>query len=172
MFNFEVYTEGTVLTATSYITVDELDLIINKDYLVNSISLLAETTENKENILVNATRILDNLFEYEGHKQYYLQNLQFPRSFEDETELYIINDNVKIATAYIACELKNGTISTIINTSTKAQVQSEKADVLEKSYFENKIKERNIFVNHPYLKTLLSGYIEGSGVSSIGIYRG
>lgn len=154
MYNFEVYSDLTYTTATSYISVQELKDISSGDIFVNFKDVDTVPDADIENSLVNATKILDGLFTYNGEKQLIDQKLKFPRDFD--VPPLTISDNIKIATAYVAASISNGTIDTILISDPGVQVKKEKADVLEMEYFEGGSK--SVFSDNPYLKQLLEEY--------------
>jgi hypothetical protein len=162
MFDFIPLTDLTTETATSYLTVEEMQLIADNNYFVNFPNCSIDP--DIEKILINATDILNMLFSYSGDKLVATQSLEFPRSYQTT-----VPNNILKATAYIAAQIKLGTVDTVMKTNYQAQVALVKADVLEKSYFENKQVIFEVFNTHPYLKQTLSSYI---GSMSIKVSRG
>lgn len=160
MYLFEVYSSTTYKTATSYITKAEITEINDNEIFVNYIDLATELDADLEKNLMQASSFIDILFTYSGDKLDVEQNLEFPRDFESE---YVINNNVKKATAYVAAQLKSGNQNTLFVVNDSEGVKKQKADVLEIEYFGSISKSSIVFKNHPYLEKLLKPYI-GSGL--------
>lgn len=156
MFEFIPYSQENYKTATSYITYVEAGQIKENTLLFSCPNFENMTQAEVEKYLMNATYILDNLIVYNGYKQLEDQALVFPRNFEAE---YTISLDIKLATAYIASLLKQNKISSILSVNNTQEIQSEKVDVLEVSYFESKKSDTTKLLNSdPILRTLLSKY--------------
>lgn len=156
MYTFIPYTEADYITATSYITVDELKSIVSGNIFIDYTDVETDPVEDIENILINATSLIDMLFTYAGERQLLDQRLEFPRDFEED---FIINEEIKLATAYISGEIKAGNASSFVESSDGKYIRREKADVLEIEYAEFGSVKDAVLVNNPYLEKLLSGYI-------------
>lgn len=156
MFEFIPYTKETYKTATSYITYEEAGLIKENTLLFSCPNFEHMTQAEVEKYLMNATYILDNLMEFDGYRQFEDQALSFPRNFEEE---YILSNDIKLATAYVASLLKQNKISGILSVNNSQEIQSEKVDVLEVSYYESKKSETTkLLDSDPILRTFLSKY--------------
>ena len=156
MFEFIPYSQANYKTATSYITYEEAGLIKENTLLFSCPNFEKMTQAEVEKYLMNATYILDNLINFCGYKQLEDQSLQFPRNYEEE---YTISKDIKLATAYIASLLKQNKISNILSVNNTQEIQSEKVDVLEVSYYESKKSDTTKLLNSdPVLRTLLSKY--------------
>lgn len=162
MFSFVPYSIDKIYS-NSYITVEELKEINDKDVVVNYNDISQFTDEQLENQLINASKILDTLFSYADKKLNENQNLEFPRHFEKE-----LSNDIKIATAYISSFIANDKLDNILIKKDIQQVKSEKADVLQKDYYEN-TKINQVLAKNPYLENLLKKYLGGSFI--INTYR-
>jgi len=160
MYNFIEYSEQNLKTATSYISTDLLKSINTNNVMINYTDISTFTDTELQLHLINATQILDNLMSFKGSKQNVEQRLEFPRDFEED---FIIADDIKLATAYISAKIGNGQLSDIIVEESGIQVKKEKADVLEKEYFEAISSKTAVFATNPYLENLLYDFISGNG---------
>jgi len=168
MYDFIVYGEDTIESATSYISVESLKEIISKDYNINCENLDTTLDSDLEVMLINSTNILDNLFLYSLSKKDETQTLEFPLLNEID-----ISREIKTATAYICSKIIDNKLSDILISSSSAQTKKEKVDVIEKEYFETNNQKDNIFVLNPYLEILLKKYVaNGSGFASVSLNRG
>jgi len=168
MYDFIEYNKTNLLTATSYISVATLKAINTNNIMINFTDITAFTDAQLENQLINATQILDNLMSWNGFKQDSTQRLEFPRDYEVD---YVLSDDIQLATAYICANIANGTINTILVVDSGIQVKKEKADVLEKEYFQATSSTNAAFANNPYLENLLYNYI-GGGSMFINVNKG
>lgn len=113
--------------ADSYISVDELTQIIDNEIPLSQI----DESVDKEKLIVTASRLIDNMFKFKGEKLNDLQKLEFPRNFEE----YVINENIKIFTAYVCTQLIED--ANVFFEGSTIQTKSEKVDELEISYYES-----------------------------------
>lgn len=98
--------DGTGLTnATSYTSVAEADAYFAIDEL-NSATWAAFTTGKKENLLQQATRHLDLVFDYEGNKAFTSASLRWPRTQVVDLEGNAVSSSsVPLAIKYATCEM-------------------------------------------------------------------
>jgi len=161
MFNFIVYSDTTYETASSYISVDELKTIVIGSIFVSYPSIDTADTAAIENTLINATQVLDSMFNYVGYKQDVNQRLEFPRNFE--VPVLTISDDIKLAVAYIAGVIDQGKIDSIVSPVSGSIVKREKADVLETEYFEGSQSKATPFLQNPFLENTLKDYLTATG---------
>lgn len=162
MFDYILYTPETYLTATSYLSPSEYVIYAQKNVFIEHTDVELEDTLYLEDLLVNATFILENLITYNGSKLDYNQNLQFPRNYEIER---LINKKIKMATAYIASKIKAGLANSFFVSNEDSYVKKQKIDVLEVEYAKSQSKSDILFNTHPLLRELLSDYMGGSCIN-------
>lgn len=162
MFDYLVYSDTTYQTATSYISTDEYINYALKNIFIEHSGVETEDELYLQDLLVNATFVLENLVKFSGIKFDYDQNLEFPRSYELER---IINKKVKLATAYIASQIKKGNSSSFFVSNEDSYVKKQKIDVLEVEYEKAQSKSDILFNTHPLLRELLSDYMGGSCIN-------
>ena len=131
-----VFSKDTYKTANSYLSIDEALEVFSSDIFLDKKILEDKTEEEIENLLINASFILDNLFQLKGEKHYSSQRLKFPRNFES----FEISLNVKKFICFLIQQVieDSSVFTQNYKLNSEAQVQREKLDVLETSYFENK----------------------------------
>lgn len=176
---FIVYSYATRETATSYISVADLDSIFTSNYFLDESKISSLTETEKENLLVAATNICDKQFnpflEDKFHEE---QKLEFPRSFEefDDDTFTFIDEDIKTFICFLVEQLITDssifTASYSSNNST-SQVKKVKLDALEKEYYENtdfnynlslieKINSYAANLIYPYQDLTLEGFSQVS----------
>lgn len=134
-----VVEDGTGLDdATSYASLQEAD-----DYLSLRPGYAAwEDADNTEELLMWATRLLDQRTNWRGYKQVNDSALRWPRyGVTDRDGISVAYDSVptpvKHATIEIAFHLLTQNVDPSAPISTSGEIKRVKADVLEVEYFEN-----------------------------------
>lgn len=130
--------DGTgLLDATSYVSVNEAD-----DYLsVRPNYNVWDLAENQEELLMWATRLLDQRTSWQGFKQVEGSALRWPRyGAKDRDGMLVPYDSVpvpvKSATIEIAFHLLTQNVDPSAPISTSGEIKRVKADVVEVEYFE------------------------------------
>ncbi len=107
-----VIEDGTgVPTANAYATVDEVDAILAVN--IHSKWSLITDDATKENLIMWASRILDQRVKWHGHKTFDTSGLAWPRKCVKDREGTLIDDDlvplaVKVAVAELADHLLTG----------------------------------------------------------------
>jgi hypothetical protein len=129
--------DGTgVVTANAYATVVEIDAILTTN-IHSGWGVLDPTS--KENLIIWATRILDERMRWFGHKTHQTSGLAWPRYGVKDKEQFLIDDNVvpkavKVAVAVLADHLIAGNPDAVNSASNLKEL---KVDVVQLNFDPN-----------------------------------
>lgn len=156
-----VVEDGTgIVTANAYATVEEVDDILSVNIHSQWPAIASEAT--KANLIIWASRLLDERVRWYGHKTYKSSGMAWPRTCVRDKEGCLIDDDivpqqVKIATAILADQLLAGNPEAVNTASNLTMLQ---VDVIVLKFDVYAFKEK--------FTSELSYILYGLGVTSFG----